>query len=156
MIISTHWSTASLAAAAATATVQAATVTLPAGAAGAAGSASERGFVVRVAQAPEAADIPNNYVRALQQLNGTLVDKAGVVVPNEATPGSNADGSYNVDTLNFEREAAAFDVVDGTGNPLWGFTPSCSASPVRAGTPSSSSSRRWRSSSCRPARPPLP
>ena len=102
---------------------QAATVTLPDSAAGALGSASERGFVLRVAQAPETAVIGNSYVRALQQLNGTLVDATGAAVPNEASEGSNPDGSYNVDLVNFEREASPFDVVNVANEPLWNFTP---------------------------------
>jgi hypothetical protein len=118
------WLAAALAAAGAFALpASAASVNLPASAAGAAGTASERGFVVRVVQAPELAEIGNNYVRALQQLNGTLVDATGAAVPNEATPGSNADGSYNVELINFEREALPFDVVDVAGTPLWSFTP---------------------------------
>jgi hypothetical protein len=103
--------------------VQAATITLPDSAAGALGSASDRGFVVRVSQAPEAVEIANNYVRALQQLNGTLLDSTGTAVPNEASAGTNTDGSYNTDTLNFEREAVPFDVVNVTGEILWNFTP---------------------------------
>jgi hypothetical protein len=100
-----------------------ATVNLPADAAGPVGSASNRGFSVRVVQAPEAAEIGNNYLRAIQQLNGTLVDAAGTAVPDEAVAGPNTDGSYSVDVLNFERDGAAFDVVDVTNNPLWSFTP---------------------------------
>ncbi len=101
----------------------AATTTLPESAAGALGSASERGFIVRVSQAPETVEIANNYVRALQQLNGTLVDATGTAVPNEASAGSNTDGSYNTDTINFEPEALPFDVVNAAGEVLWNFTP---------------------------------
>jgi hypothetical protein len=100
---------------------QAASVPLPATAAGGAGSASERGFVVRTVQAPEASQVPNNFVRALQQLNGTLKDATGALVANEASPGQNADGSYNVDLLDFERDGAEFEVVDVANQPLQFF-----------------------------------
>lgn len=101
----------------------AATTDLPASAAGPLGSGSDRGFSVRVVQAPEAAVIPNNYIRALQQLNGTLVDESGAAIPNEASPGPNPDGSYHVDLVNFERDGAGFDVVNSLGEVLWSFTP---------------------------------
>ncbi len=102
---------------------QGATTPLPESAAGALGSASERGFILRVSQAPEGAEIPNNYLRALQQLNGTLVDSSGASIPDEANPGPNPDGTYPIDTLNFELEAVPFDVIDFEGNPLWYFEP---------------------------------
>jgi len=116
----TLWLSAAVALAA---PVRAATVALPESAAGALGSASERGFNVRVVQAPEDAAIANNYVRALQQLNGTLVDGAGALISNEANAGENPDGSHNVDVLNFERDGLTFDVVDVSGTVLWTFEP---------------------------------
>ena len=59
------------------------------------------GFTARVVQAPEGTAVKNNYLRAVQQLNGTLVDTNGVVVGNIATLGGNPDGSYDVDPLDF-------------------------------------------------------
>ena len=88
-----------------------------------AGSATVRGFVARTVQAPQDAAIGNNFIRALRQLNGTLTDDAGALVPDEATPGPNPDGSHAVDTVNFEREALPFDVIDVDGNVLASFTP---------------------------------
>jgi hypothetical protein len=73
--------------------VKAASVNLPASAAGPLGSGSERGFVFRVSQAPEAAEIANNFVRAIQQLNGTL-GTPQTPVTQRASAGPNADGSY--------------------------------------------------------------
>ena len=96
---------------------------LPADLALPASSATARGFVVRTVQAPQDAVIGNNFVRALKQLDGTLADSAGALVPNEATPGPNPDGSYTVDTVNFERDGAPFDVVNVAGEVLTSFTP---------------------------------
>ncbi len=104
-------------------TVHAATINLPPSAAGAAGSASEPGFTVRAVQAPEATEVANNFVRALQQLNGTLKDAAGVAVPDEATAGENPDGSHNVDILNFELEGNQVDVVNVAGELIYSFFP---------------------------------
>lgn len=101
--------------------VEAASAALPASAAGALGSASERGFVVRTVQAPETTEIPNNFVRALQQLNGTLKDPTGTLVLNEAFPGENADGSHNVEVLDFERDGVDFDIVDVANQPIQHF-----------------------------------
>jgi hypothetical protein len=95
--------------------------TLPGSAAGPLGSGSNRGFVVRTAQAPEAAEIGNGFIRAIQQLNGTLVDASGVAVENQASPGPDAGGSYFVDLVDFERDGVGFDVVDVTGTLIWGF-----------------------------------
>ncbi len=118
-----RWATAILLGCALANSIQAASVPLPAAAAGAPGSASERGFIVRAVQAPDEAEIANNLVRALQQLNGTLVDKTGAPIPDEAFAGTNADGSHNVDTLNFERDGTPFDVVNVSGEILASFTP---------------------------------
>src|SRR5690606_2230837 len=67
------------------------------------------------------AQIPNNYIRAVRQINGSLTDASGTLVPKEATPGPNPDGSYITPNANFERDAAIFDVVDVTGMYLWSF-----------------------------------
>jgi hypothetical protein len=68
-------------------------VALPVDAAITAPTASPLGFTVRTLQGP--ADIPldNTYLRALRQINGTLLDTEGNPVPNEAIPGPGADGS---------------------------------------------------------------
>jgi hypothetical protein len=95
--------------------------TLPAELAAPAGSASNPGFVVRTVQAPEEEPVANSFVRALRQLNGTLTDESGELVENEAIPGPNADGSYGVTKLNFERDENVFNVTDGAGDFLWEF-----------------------------------
>jgi hypothetical protein len=99
------------------------TTTLPEQLAAPLGSSTSRGFLVRTVQAPDEATVANNSVRALRQLNGTLVDEAGAPIPNQAVPGPNADGSYTVQTINFEREAAPFDVVNVAAETLTSFTP---------------------------------
>ena len=78
---------------------------LPATAAGSVGSASTPGFIFRVVQAPDTDqnnidNIFNTYTRAIQQLNGTLLDTNGVAFPNTAVVGPNADGSYYLDVAN--------------------------------------------------------
>jgi hypothetical protein len=105
----------------ASAAIQAA-VTLPADSVVPAASVSERGFTVRVVQGPELPPLANNAVRAQRQLNGTLTDETGALVPNQATPGPNA-GLYFSDTVNFERDAAPFDIVDVSNTPLWSVVP---------------------------------
>ena len=97
-------------------------VSLPADAAGPAGSGSARGFLVRTAQAPQTEVVANSVIRAFQQLNGTLVDSAGVLVPNEAIAGTGTDGAYTVDTVSFEKDGTTpMDVTDDTGAVLWSF-----------------------------------
>ncbi|MHB1310116.1 MAG: hypothetical protein ACYC23_23855, partial [Limisphaerales bacterium] len=103
--------------------VEAATTSLPASAAQPPGSGSERGFILRVVQAPTDATVANNYVRAIQQLNGTLRDAGGALIPNEALAGTNPDDSYNVDVINFELAGEPFDILDGDGNFLYGAIP---------------------------------
>jgi len=78
-------------------------VGLPAEAAGPLGSGNTPGFLVRTAQASTTNVIPNvnSFGRAIRQLNGTLTDTDGVIVPNLAFAGPNPDGSYNADTINF-------------------------------------------------------
>ena len=78
-----------------------------------AGDPNELGFVVRTVQAPNTNQIANSYIRAIQQLNGTLLDH-GELVANEALPGPNADGSYYSDAISFEL----------TGQPVQGFNAS--------------------------------
>jgi hypothetical protein len=101
---------------------QAASVTLPANSVVPASSVAERGFTVRTVQAPQETVVANNVVRATRQLNGTLTDATGALVPNEATPGPNA-GAYFTDTINFEKDAAPFDIIDLSNNVLWSVVP---------------------------------
>ena len=100
----------------------AASVTLPAESAVPASSVSERGFTVRTAQGPLEPALANNVVRATRQINGTLTDATGTLVPNEATEGPN-NGTYFNDTINFEKDGVPFDVVDSSNTALWSVTP---------------------------------
>jgi hypothetical protein len=93
--------------------------TLPAELAGPAGSGSNPGFVVRTVQAPEEEPVANSFVRALRQLNGTLRNESGELVENEAIAGPNADGSYSMSMLNFERNGSDLIITDGAGDYLW-------------------------------------
>ncbi|HKS38790.1 MAG TPA: hypothetical protein VJW76_16465 [Verrucomicrobiae bacterium] len=101
-----------------------ATNTLPSAAAGAPGSSSTRGLIVRSAQAPADAGVANNSIRAIKQLNGTLLNTSGGTITNEAGAGPNPGGSYYVDTINFEKDAAPFDATDPDGNVVASFSPS--------------------------------
>ncbi len=85
---------------------------LAAGAATPLGSGLSSGFIVRSAQASTTNVIPNakNLSRALQQLNGTLLDLSGIVVPNFALNGPNPGGTYSVNTINFHGDGTAFGV----------------------------------------------
>jgi hypothetical protein len=75
-------------------------------------SATQRGLIVRTVQAPASVPVPNSFLRAIHQLNGTLVDSQGHAVTNEALPGSNPDRSHPVDTINFEVDARPIEVLD--------------------------------------------
>ncbi|HVR34258.1 MAG TPA: hypothetical protein VMS21_00230, partial [Methylomirabilota bacterium] len=69
------------------------------------GSANTPGFQVRTFQAPDDAVLqnPNSLLRAIRQVNGTLLDASGMPVPNVAVPGPDTGGSYGVDgVINFE------------------------------------------------------
>ncbi|MDB6037952.1 MAG: hypothetical protein JWM99_1793, partial [Verrucomicrobiales bacterium] len=57
-------------------------------------------------------NVLNNYVRAIEQLDGTLTDTNGVVFANSATPGPNSDGSFSID------DVISFDL---DGSPLKKF-----------------------------------
>jgi hypothetical protein len=93
------------------------TNTLPASLAYPLNSSTNRGFVVRVAQAwTTNGPVANSYSRAYRQINGTLLDTNNAVIVNAADlSGANADGTFYVDTVNFERQAAFMDVTDETG-----------------------------------------
>src|SRR5206468_1111222 len=90
-------------------------VGLPALAAGPLGSANTLGFLVRSAQASTTNIIPNvnSFGRAIRQLNGTLTDTEGSIVPNLAIAGPNPDGSYNADTINFHLSGPDIGVFPG-------------------------------------------
>jgi hypothetical protein len=79
------------------------------------GSANTPGFLVRTVQAPTDAQIPNvnSFPRAIRQLNSTLTDTGGVLVANLAAPGPGANGSYDVDVINFHASPGDFGVFDG-------------------------------------------
>src|SRR5712672_2914081 len=75
------------------------TNTLSASLAGALDSSTNRGFLVRVAQAWSTnGPVANSYSRAFKQINGTLLDTNNLVIVNAAFPGTNSDGSFSVDT----------------------------------------------------------
>jgi len=99
------------------------TTALPSGLALNPSTSSNRGFVVRTFQAPAETVVGNNFIRALSQINGTLKDTNGVVIPNDAIVGPEVGGAYFVDTVNFERNAAAFDIEDEFGNLVASFAP---------------------------------
>lgn len=91
-------------------------VALPASAVAPIGSANTPGFIYRVAQAPADATLNNNLVRAVQQLDGTLLDTTGVPFGNEADltmPGIQPDGSYFVDQYEGNNGTIAFNVTGG-------------------------------------------
>ncbi len=99
------------------------TTVLPVSLAAPLNSSTNSGFLIRTVQAPDLYAAANSYIRALRQLNGTLVDATNAAVPNEATAGPNPDGSFTLPTLNFEKDAALIDVKDGDGNVVVSFTP---------------------------------
>ncbi len=102
---------------------KAGTTTLPASLALNPSTSTDRGFTVRVAQAPPETQIGNSFLRAIRQLNGTLVDAAGNPVSNDAVAGPETGGFYHVDAVNFERDANPFDLTDLDGNYLASFAP---------------------------------
>jgi hypothetical protein len=105
----------------AAAEVYSATIALPPSAALPLGSSTTRGFQVRTAQAAADAALVNNSIRAMKQINGTLTDSAGNLVPNEAVAGPEAGGSYAATTLSYERDAQQIDLTDLEGNYLGTF-----------------------------------
>src|ERR1041385_1542358 len=96
----------------------AAAVALPASATLPLGTSTTRGMLVRDVQGPATPLLANSLVRAVKQLNGTLTDASGVAVPDEAYPGSNADGSQNVDLVDFEKDGQDVNVVDVLTQPI--------------------------------------
>lgn len=82
--------------------------TIPAAYASPPGSGSQPGFIFRTVSASTQVGTPptnaNTIARAVAQLNGTLINAdTSTAYFNEATPGTNADGSFNINTvLNFD------------------------------------------------------
>jgi len=97
---------------------------LPASLAGSISSSSQRGFLVRTAQSWSTnGPVQNSYLRAFRQMNGTLLDVNNQVAANAAYAGTNTDGSYTVDTIDFEKDGYAIDVKDGSGTIVRSFSP---------------------------------
>jgi hypothetical protein len=97
---------------------------------GAPGSGRDPGFRVRSLQAPAPGDdgigLPSLLNRGIFQLNSTLTDDAGNLVTNEAKAGTNADGTFSVDVINFEQDALVEDVngdLEAGGGPITNFQP---------------------------------
>jgi hypothetical protein len=103
--------------------VFAATTALPASAALPLNSGSNPGFVVRTRQAPAEPALVNNSIRALRQLNGTLLDAEGAPVTNEAVAGPTANGGYETAWISFEKDGDWVDIYDLEDNYLAGFPP---------------------------------
>ena len=99
---------------------------LPSSAAGALGSASTPGMIYRVAQAPTDATLGNNLARALQQLDGTLLNPTnGLPFGNEADftqPGSQGNGTYYVDQYDGPPGTVSFSTASGFPAVLPDFT----------------------------------
>ncbi|HUF61911.1 MAG TPA: LamG-like jellyroll fold domain-containing protein [Verrucomicrobiales bacterium] len=94
---------------------------IPDGIAGPSGSGLEPGFRVRSVQGPTAPEdqnsgLPVTLNRGIFQLNGTLTDDSGAPLANEAQAGPNDDGSFTVETINFERTA-----LDESEGPVTNF-----------------------------------
>src|SRR5215212_8122600 len=94
-----------------------AAINLPATAALPLGSSTTRGFTVRTVQGPDQPTLANNSIRAVQQLNGTLRDSAGALVPNEAIA-PEIGSAYLSDTVNFEINGAEVTIVDSLNSAV--------------------------------------
>jgi len=87
-------------------------VVIPEDIAGGIAEGENRGFRVISVQAPDATEIPNSFLRANQQLNGTL--RSGeTLVADQAISGGNAEGSFDVEVINFEKDGNA-EIADLT------------------------------------------
>jgi len=93
---------------------QAATNALPLNAVIPLSETGPRGFEIRSRQAPTNFPAANNIVRAMKQLNGTIVDSNGVAVANEAFPGNGTNGNHTVEIINFELAAEPFTIYTPT------------------------------------------
>lgn len=92
-------------------------------------NSAQPGFKARIAEALSATTLPNTIDRALQQLDGTLIDSTtGAPFPNNATPSTdNPDGSYNEDLINWSLEAGVtergdFQAPDFPDQPIPGIS----------------------------------
>jgi hypothetical protein len=105
--------------------------TIPAAYAIPPGAGVTRGFTYRTVSASSQVGTPptngSTVARAEAQLNGTLINPdTSLPYTNDATPGTNADGSFNIDTvINFDDEGltpgnftndVAFPGLDPNGN----------------------------------------
>ena len=87
-------------------------VPLPATAALPVSAVNTPGMIYRVAKAPEDANVNNNLARALQQLDGTLLDTNGVPYANLAdTTPFNPDGTVYLDVFEGGTGTAAFEAA---------------------------------------------
>ena len=68
------------------------------------GSGSNPGYTVRTVQAPEDAVIDNTFLRAVRQLNGTLSDAEGAILPDVSEPGPQPGGVTFTDFVDFAEE----------------------------------------------------
>jgi hypothetical protein len=90
--------------------------TVPADFATPVGSANTPGFVYRAVQARSDSGLPNTLARTEDQLAGTLIDPAtGAPYVDHAIPGPNADGSYDIDVVNFNINNADAGSIPGDG-----------------------------------------
>jgi hypothetical protein len=97
-------------------------IPLPSDLANPVGSGTTRGLLVRTVQAPQTEVVANSAIRAIKQLNGTLLGADGTVLPNEAVAGTNPDGGYTVDLVSFLDDGTSpMDIKDETGNILASF-----------------------------------
>ena len=92
------------------------------------GSGVTRGFNYRTVSANTQVEtnLPSTIARAEAQLNGTLTNTStSLAYTNEATLGTNADGSFNIDTvLNFnDNGSAAGNFPDDVPFPGLDFPP---------------------------------
>jgi hypothetical protein len=110
-------------------------ITLPATYALASGSGVAPGFTFRTVAAPLATTnvLDSSIARAVAQLNHTLIDPStGQPYVDSATPGTNVDGSYNIDgVINYNGDSPNQNEGDFTGDtifpglqfvPMWWFS----------------------------------
>lgn len=71
-------------------------------------SGLRRGFLTRSAQAPEDSEIGSDIRRAINQLAGTLVDKQGTPVADQAFPGDLESGYSESEIIDFELNGDPF------------------------------------------------
>ena len=91
--------------------------TLPASAALPTVSASQPGFIVRTAQAPDGSLIGNTFLRAVRQINGTLTDSEGAPVEDKAVPGPETGGFTYVGKVDMTGDVNVFTGFFQEENP---------------------------------------